>query len=669
MADAIERLYKLTVDANQAIAQLEKLNRNTDRAAKGVEDFASGLKKAAGAFAGAFAVDVVVDRFKAVVDGMDDIVKASQEVGVSAENLQALRYAAEASGASAEELDKGMQKLSQNLQDVEAGTTDAARALKAMGVTSKDTADQAFAKISDAFAKLPDGAQKTALAVDIFGKAGAKLIPTLNAGAAGLSDFAKEARELGLVVSTETLKAAEHFNDQLDMLGNMAKASAQQFVGGMLPALQAVADVLIDAKKDGADFNEWGKTAGELFLWLAKGAAIAATAFKDTVRVLGAVGEALADPLDAGFVWDRLTTDLATNNEKLAQTLLDLDNKAKAYAESQKAFVGPMPETTAKVLKLADAVGKLSDAQQHAADMMKVHQAAAKANADEEERAAKAADDRAKSERAVTDALHMSEAGLRDAKKASEEAFDVEQKRLALLDGYTQLLQTGDEWQKKFAASQIVMLDPAKKQIELTKKQSEELEALGSGFDRFVETLSSGSVTAAQAFKAMAQSIIADLLKIWAKKFILQTLMRLFTGGSADTGQGLGSDSVSGLGNLFAAGRVVPFGRGGVLTSPVRLPMALMAEAGPEAVMPLRRAADGRLGVEASGGSAQALNVQIQNFTDASISARRDGSGDLQILVEATKKSLAADVRRGGTDFSRAAEAAWRLSRGTAAPF
>ena len=106
---------------------------------------------------------------------------------------------------------------------------------------------------------------------------------------------------------------------------------------------------------------------------------------------------------------------------------------------------------------------------------------------------------------------------------------------------------------------------------------------------------------------------------------------------------------------------------GGVLNGPLRVPMALLGEAGPEAVMPLKRTASGALGVAATGASA--LNVAIHNYAGAQVSARRDSAGSLQILIQETKRSIAADFRRGGNDISQAAEKSWGLSRGNAAPF
>lgn len=71
-------------------------------------------------------------------------------------------------------------------------------------------------------------------------------------------------------------------------------------------------------------------------------------------------------------------------------------------------------------------------------------------------------------------------------------------------------------------------------------------------------------------------------------------------------------------GGAFSQGRVTPFARGGVVSGPTTFPMrggmGLMGEAGPEAIMPLTRGADGRLGVASAGGGA-GVNITMNIST------------------------------------------------------
>lgn len=77
----------------------------------------------------------------------------------------------------------------------------------------------------------------------------------------------------------------------------------------------------------------------------------------------------------------------------------------------------------------------------------------------------------------------------------------------------------------------------------------------------------------------------------------------------------------------FTQGRVVPFADGGVVTSPTTFPMrgatGLMGEAGPEAIMPLSRGPDGKLGVRASGNGGQSVSVVMNISTPDAASFRR----------------------------------------------
>lgn len=100
-------------------------------------------------------------------------------------------------------------------------------------------------------------------------------------------------------------------------------------------------------------------------------------------------------------------------------------------------------------------------------------------------------------------------------------------------------------------------------------------------------------------------------------------------------------------GGAFVQGRVMPFAKGGVVAEPTHFPMrgatGLMGEAGPEAIMPLRRGADGRLGVAAAGSGARPVNVTVNVSTPDVAGFKRSQS---QIAAQLSR-ALARGDRNG----------------------
>jgi phage-related minor tail protein len=138
---------------------------------------------------------------------------------------------------------------------------------------------------------------------------------------------------------------------------------------------------------------------------------------------------------------------------------------------------------------------------------------------------------------------------------------------------------------------------------------------IGSGLRRAFEGLVFDGMKLSDALKGIARSM-ADTAFAVAMKPLEQAL----SGAIAQGVNGL----VGGVlpfadGAAFTQGRVMPFAKGGVVSQPTYFPMrgatGLMGEAGAEAIMPLRRGADGRLGVAAGGGGGRAVNVTFNVST------------------------------------------------------
>ena len=143
---------------------------------------------------------------------------------------------------------------------------------------------------------------------------------------------------------------------------------------------------------------------------------------------------------------------------------------------------------------------------------------------------------------------------------------------------------------------------------------------------REVNTLSSGiSGGLRKAFDGLVFDgmKLSDALKSVATTItdtIYSIAMRPVTGALGGfMAQGLSSVMGAGMpfaaGGAFSQGRVMPFARGGVVSSPTSFPMrggrGLMGEAGPEAIMPLQRGPDGRLGVASAGGRGVSVVMNI----------------------------------------------------------
>lgn len=284
----------LTLSADTA--SLEKgLDRASHITITKTADMGKAFKWLGGAIAAAAIPAALFRITEKAIELADTMNKAAQSGGVTVEWLSGMKFAAELADVSFEEFTKGVQKLSRSLLNAgeEKGATNA---LKQLGIAAKDSSghlrstEDVLPEIAEHFKNLPDGATKTALAMELFGKAGARLVPLLNQGKEGLAETRKEAERLGQVMSTETARAAEEFNDNLKRLQTGSSALGLTLANEVLPPLVGITNQLVASKTQAGFFTDAARLMKDLLVEVADTGIRVVSAFQQLGIYIKAAG-------------------------------------------------------------------------------------------------------------------------------------------------------------------------------------------------------------------------------------------------------------------------------------------------------------------------------------------------------------------------------------------
>ncbi len=192
------------IRAGRAFVELgvsDKLSAGLRAAQKKLEAFGAGLRSVGMRMAGigALAVTAMLGTARAFSDSGDALDKVSQRTGITVEALSELAYAADLSATDLETLETGLRKMQKSLVAAAEGAEGGRTALGLLGLNVKDLAklspDEQFKLLADRISTVRDPALKASLALELFGKAGTKLLPLMADGAAGMMPAAPVGHE------------------------------------------------------------------------------------------------------------------------------------------------------------------------------------------------------------------------------------------------------------------------------------------------------------------------------------------------------------------------------------------------------------------------------------------------------------------------------------------
>lgn len=221
------------------------------QADQGLQKLVNGAKVAATAFASIKAIGVfkgIAERTAALGDSID---KVSSKLGVNAQALQELRFAADQTGVSQQALDVGIQRFIRRASEAAQGTGVAKDALAELGVQLKDNqgnlrpVDELLGDVAEGFKGTKTDADRVRLAFKLFDTEGVNLVNTLKGGRSELDALRKKARETGGILDTELIKTSVEFTDTASELNLTFQGVRNVIAKALLPAFVSMMKTFI----------------------------------------------------------------------------------------------------------------------------------------------------------------------------------------------------------------------------------------------------------------------------------------------------------------------------------------------------------------------------------------------------------------------------------------
>ena len=505
---------------------------------------------------------------KGAIDSADAFGKLSTRTGIAADKLQAYANAGKLADVSQSDLETGLRTLARTQGEAADGVVTYSEAYAKLGLSVKKAdgslkpSDQLLGEIADKFADLPNGPEKAAIAMDIFGRSGSKLITLLNGGTEALERFNYETSE-------NFAQNAELFNDKITTLQIQFDGFRMQLADALLPTLNSIIEafsVMLSAENDFTGFF----TAIDVSL-KALAVSLAATAMaiteivqlvKTAATALGAVSLGrFGEAIDAFKDFGAGASERFGLNKEIMDLILGRIEAPTNYGGGG-AGLDPV---TLQGGGTGTGAGKF--------DISKVR---------------------------------MSDMSGEDFAAAIEEEIRLEEERESVLRGIGAV--------KAMELNQADQLNEKTDRYKITLEQVKDV--LANQMTSAIEGLIDGTKSLGESLRGILKQLGGMLLQ-----FGMRSLVGLIP---------------SAKGNVFAQNGIVPYAKGGYIGRPT---MALMGEAGPEAVLPLRRGRGGRLGVETSGAAA---NVTVN--VDASGSQVQGQGGNAKQLGQAIGAAVQAEL-------------------------
>ncbi|MES2030838.1 MAG: phage tail tape measure protein [Pseudomonadota bacterium] len=684
MSDSVVTELVISADtsgADQFSQSMDQAKSSADSGMSSAQGMALAIAGVGVAFVASLAalrgfVDYVGTANKQLID----IAENATTANMSTKEFQQTLFAARSSGVSEKDFISGLDKIGADLTAASRGVTDFGKLFDSNGLSIRDANGQ----LKDTKSALNDIAGLMQNATPQVQQGIAKIVglskewvPFLREGEEGIEAQKQAAERLGIIIDDDVIAKAKDFNREWNTAiaswDLQFKASLTEILP-LLVRLAQIAITIVDGVGSISGFFSRGLTSNE---------DMSAADLSKRIDDVSALADKMAalGPRLTEFQAFRLGNKKGSIGLDEGASLAEVDAYQDRLQDMHDDKTAPI-ERRARVLinggtKLPNTGSESDDAYDRAIQQIERHTARTLADVDAVGRGAGAqAELRAETllfTAAAQAGLPVTQA-MRDriqdlAQDAGDAAVQLAKAKVASDNAFgrnTAFLSQGDVQ----IASQLKGIYPdVAEALNSAEAAQIRLNNAARGLSSSIEgelvsgltDITTGAKSASQGFTDMSNAIIKAIEQMIIKITIVEPLMRGLQGALGGFGIGGGGalplpgmssfigPVASANGNVFGGGNVIPFAQGGVVDGPHVAPMALFGEAGPEAIVPLRRGADGNLGIASSGGGGRAPTVVINNHTDAQPQVSQSPNGDMTITLKKIVDSAVGDSLSTGT--------------------
>ncbi len=367
---------RLTEDFGRAKREVNRsmtsIQHDVKEQLEGVKESLASMKEMVEAMGIAMLAEHLVEAAKSAAEFGDQIEHAAQKTGMSAESLQGLGFAARMSDVDFESLSVGLEHMSRAMLEAQQGSLQSASAFQSVGISAGQlksmSMDEVLAKVADKFHETRDGATKTALAMQLFGRSGAELIPLLDQGSEGIDALKAKAKQLGIVMSDEAVRQSAEFADKMKELSASAEATTRNLMGELMPAMNQIVNAFLKGSSDGGVLKEIFRQIGEGAVWLTGFIAKLAATVEALGKTIAMVAAVVSHPLSAKSIFKDWIDDVNALQDKTNQFLAKLNEAPSKSSEHESE--GATGTGSLKVYKTSGTGNKshMSEYEQRLAD-------------------------------------------------------------------------------------------------------------------------------------------------------------------------------------------------------------------------------------------------------------------------------------------------------------